>query len=355
MPTNKPSSIKLYYFSGTGNAAAVSRWIAQETSLQGKKVDRINISKIRRLHIQSPSADSLIGFVSATHGFNFPPIMFHFLLCFPRGKGNRVFIINTRAGMKLGKYFLPGLSGMALYLSAIILILKGYKIQALKAVDLPSNWISIHPGLKKKVSDSIIDKRKEETRRFSQKLLQGKRILRGLYSLPADLLITPIGILYYIIGRFFLAKTFIASKDCTGCGLCNKSCPVNAIKIVDKRRFWTYKCESCMKCMNRCPERAIETAHGFVALIILVLNAAVLVSLNRWIDMGGMLESVLPFSLAKYADFIFNNAILLAMMFVAYRVMHFLLQFSIFERLFVLTSFTHWNFWRRYRFIDKSK
>lgn len=46
----------------------------------------------------------------------------------------------------------PGLSGLALILPALMLRLKGYRIKGLRPLDLPSNWISLHPGLRGKSS-----------------------------------------------------------------------------------------------------------------------------------------------------------------------------------------------------------
>ena len=167
--------LTIYYFSGTGNARNVAYWInqiAQEYDLTSEIVDISKLSNRKNLKV---SKNELIGFCCPTHGFNFPPIMFHFILRFPRAKGNKCFIINTRAGMKMGKLFLPGLSGMAQYFTAIILWLKGFKIKATYPVDLPSNWISFHPGIKENTVKSIYTKRKNQVETFTQDLFKGKK------------------------------------------------------------------------------------------------------------------------------------------------------------------------------------
>ncbi len=350
-----PEKIIIYYFSGTGNAEAVSQWFSMVSEEMEVACELIHLGKADRKNIPVPEKNTLIGFISPTHGFNFPPIMFHFILRFPRGMKNPVFIFNTRAGLKLHKLFLPGLSGMALYFNAIILMLKGYRIRALKSVDLPSNWISVHPGVRRKVVDSMIEREKRRTKIFAGKILEGKRVFRGLVPVIIDIAVTPIAFLYYLIGRFFLAKTFFASHDCTDCGLCDKSCPVKAIKIVDQRRFWSWKCESCMQCMNICPERAIETAHGFVAIVIFLLSGIVLIQLNKWLELPAFYDRIFPVRIAGYVEFAVDNIILVGMIFISYRIFHFLLRYRIFERLFVYTSFTHWKFWRRYRVNWKKK
>jgi MinD superfamily P-loop ATPase len=47
-------------------------------------------------------------------------------------------------------------------------------------------------------------------------------------------------------------------EKCTGCGTCAKVCPVNNIKIVDKRPEFQHKCEMCFACDEWCPSNAIH-------------------------------------------------------------------------------------------------
>jgi hypothetical protein len=55
-----------------------------------------------------------------------PAIMLKFIRRFPKWK-NKVVLMNTRAGMLIGKFITPGLTGIAFYLSALILFLKGFQ------------------------------------------------------------------------------------------------------------------------------------------------------------------------------------------------------------------------------------
>ena len=52
---------------------------------------------------------------------------------------------------------------------------------------------------------------------------------------------------------------FHATDQCISCGKCEKLCPVNAIRIEDKKPVWTQKtCAHCMSCIQNCPTEAIE-------------------------------------------------------------------------------------------------
>ncbi|HAN19803.1 MAG: hypothetical protein A2X13_12540 [Bacteroidetes bacterium GWC2_33_15] len=343
------NKIVIFYFSGTGNARNVSIWLKNCAINKGIETELIDISNLENRKKNIIPENAMIGICSPTHGFNFPPIMFHFILRFPRSKNNKLFIINTRAGMKMGKYFLPGLSGLTQYFSALIFRLKGFRICGMHPIDLPSNWVSFHPGLKPKVVDSIYSKRKRETERFAHKIINGEKDLKALRDIIQDLLITPIAFLYYVIGRFVLAKSFYASKDCNKCDLCIKKCPVQAIKTVDNRPYWTYKCESCMQCMNICPERAIETAHGFVIGAWFLINPVILYHIYKAIHLYELINSYVSVWLSKLILFFIDAFLIFSFFILFYWVFHYLIRFRFFERIVVYTSFTKWKFWRRYK------
>lgn len=269
------SSLVVYYFSGTGNARTVASWLCEAASRKKIASRMINIADIDRRHVAAPDPDALVAFVSPVHGFNYPPIMVHFLFHFPKGK-NAVLLLNTRAGMKIGKVATPGLSGVTFYLASLFLLLKGYTINAHYPVNLPSNWMSIHPSLNARTVQFLFDKYRAKVTAFAERALDGKKNFKGLIEIVQDAIIAPITLGYYLVGRFFFAKSFYASRECDNCGVCIKGCPVHAIKEVGGRPYWRYTCESCMKCMSTCPKRAIETAHGFVGGLLFLFYGVVL-------------------------------------------------------------------------------
>lgn len=339
----------IYFFSGTGNAKQVTKWISEVAVEKQITTEIIDISKIDRKHILPPPADVLIGFCAPTHGFNFPPVMMNFIFRFPKANNNKVFIINTRAGVKLFKLFIPGLSGLALLLSSIVLLLKQYKIVGMRSIDLPSNWISLHPGLRQKDIESIYKRCKKITIRFAHRILEGKKIYRALFEMPIDILIGPITVFYYLIGRFIFAKSFYASSACNNCGICTKQCPIKAISFVDNRPFWSYKCESCMHCMNSCPERAIETAHGFVIGLLILLNVIMQSFVYMW-----LIDHNIPWfsESAKHGSalrFILESAFTFVALIISYRLVHYLRRIRIFDFLIKYTSLTTYKFWGRYK------
>ena len=340
------SKLLIYYFSGTGNSVNVAHWVAQVASEKGIVTEAVNIAHTDRLNIQVPDESILIAFCSPIHGFNYPPVMQSFIRRFPKGK-NPVLLLNTRAGMLIGKWITPGLSGIAFYFSALILGLKGFKIKAMFPVDMPSNWISVHPGLNKRTVEYLHERNKERVFKFATRVLDGKTDFRPLREIIQDMLISPVALLYYFAGRFFLAKTYYASANCTNCDLCIKQCPVKAIKSVDNRPFWTFKCESCMHCMSYCPHRAIETAHGPIVAFVLIFSYVI------WSAFVKYFHSILNLD-NEFICFLVQSGLAVLFIGVWYRVLHFLLRYKWFNRLITFTSLTFYKFWgRRYKAIKQ--
>lgn len=341
------NNLQIHYFSGTGNSATVARWMEEEALAGNWNCTVTHIGKIDRLNPAKPDPSATLAFISPVHGFNYPPVMINYLLRFPKGK-NRVWLLNTRAGMRLGKMITPGLSGITFYFAAIVLLLKGYRIRAMLPVDLPSNWISVHPGLREKSIVFLHERNHKRVKNFCQQVYSGKSCFRATREVLQDLLLAPVAVLYYVTGRFVFAKTYYASADCNQCGICIKGCPVQAIIMVDQRPYWTFNCESCMKCMSNCPLKAIETAHGFIVALSIFYLAGVLT----------LFYSVVPKDLYGFANplltFVVETGIFLAMLAVFYRLMHYAMRIRAIERIVVYTSLTKYRFWgRRYKSVKR--
>jgi ferredoxin len=348
----KWKSLYIYYISGTGNARASSEWIADEAEKRGLKTVVQQIDRLENIVMPSKDEKPLIGFAFPTHGFNPAPIMLKFIFSFPAGLAQEVFLLNTRAGMKMYKLFMPGISGVALILPAFILWLKGYKCIGFRPVDLPSNWIPLHPGLKKKVIESIFNRCEKIVRKFANKILSGHKVYRGLFSLPVDLLVSPVALGYYIGGRYFLSKTFVASYKCNNCGKCIKECPTSSIIFVDSRPYWKLSCESCMRCLNNCPERAIEAAHGMAAAFWIIFSSINTQIILFIVNNSGIRPDAWWWRISS--NIIAIGCMVLIVTFL-YRIMHFAMRLKPLSYLVRFTSLTALPFWRRYTFLKKNK
>ncbi len=336
---NPYSKIVVFYFSGTGNARQIALWIEDLAKEHQFECFIHDISTLKSKKTESLNEDALLFFISPVHGFNFPKITSDFISKFPKGTNN-VVLMNTRAGMKVGRFIGPGLTGVAFMLSSVKLRFKGYKIKGSIPYDMPSNWISIHPAIGKKATEYMFSVTQRRVETHCNKLFSGKTQFVSRKDIIQDLLISPVSLMYYLAGRFVFAKSFYASHKCNNCGLCIKQCPVKAIQLKNQRPFWTMSCESCMKCMNTCPQTAIETAHGMFAVISIFSSFLISMILNI----------ITPnFSNNGYVRFFIFNLVFFSLLWSIYRLQHFFLRYKMFAKLISFTSLTSYKFWGRYR------
>lgn len=87
------------------------------------------------------------------------------------------------------------------------------------------------------------------------------------YKLPSNRLIRLIPeVLIKLIGKLIWVHPEANQEKCSSCGLCAESCPVNAIKIIDKYPEIDYEvCINCLCCNESCPEGAIEQKLSWLA------------------------------------------------------------------------------------------
>ena len=339
------SELLIFYFSGTGNSKQVAKWISEFAAARSIDCKLFDISKTDISQLEPLDSNALIIIISPVHGFNYPKITLDFIRRFPSGK-NKVVLMNTRAGMKIGSFVTPGLTGIAFILSSLLLKGKGYKIVGQIPFDMPSNWISIHPALRENAVKFIHQKNFDRVKKHSDKIFTEKKDFLALRDLIQDILIAPVSLGYYLVGRYAFAKTFYASYKCDNCDICIKQCPVKAIEKVNNRPYWTFYCESCMKCMNSCPKRAIETAHGL--FIITIFSISTLSSL--------ILAPLLPENFFNDSiRFIIVNSVFLVFLWILYKAQHILIGKKFIGKLISFTSLTYYRFWGRYKSIPDYK
>lgn len=258
---SKFNHLSIYYFSGTGNALAASNWMKDLALSKDIATEIISIDRFDRIEAPRFNENLLIGFFYPTHGFCMPWNMLRFMYKFPKVKNTKVFFVNTRGGVRIWKFHLPGLTGIAHLLAFAFFLLKGMKIAGAHPIDSPHNFISIAPPQNKRGQDAMIPRNKRSLLRFGERILNNKFSygIKAWISLPIDLALIPITIGYLLMARFLIGKLFYASYKCNNCKICINNCPVHGIEEIFGRPYWTIKCESCMRCINICPHKAIES------------------------------------------------------------------------------------------------
>lgn len=344
-------NMDIYVYSGTGNTYKAAQRIGEAAKEMGTEYEISMIDCHSKPQEYKPSPDRLLGLMAPTMGFIQPMSFFGFIFRLPKGNGQKVFLAATGAWTRIGPVFIPGCVGFGLYLAALILLFKGYKVAGITGFGMAHNWTTLLPPYRKKLEKRINEEIGKTAGNFSTAILSGKKVYQRIVDLIIILLIFPVPILFIMFGHLFLAKTMFAGSSCTGCGLCAANCPRKAIKIYGekhKRPYWTYKCEQCMRCAGYCPKKAVD-CNSFLVLAFIILFCAVPV--NLWIT--NALNKVCAFSTLP------GNAILLFMIYYVvvlllgatiYAVFYLLSKLPSVCKVFTCLSFTH--YWRKYRQAD---
>jgi len=340
--------VLLYFTTGTGNAFRAAAWVAESATVAGSEARIVRIEDAAPERELDPGPRTLMGVLSPAHGFTAPWSVIRFALGLGAGRGTHAFVCFTRGGTKLGPLFLPGLDGTAGYLIALILALKGYRVRGVIPLDMPSSWMSVHPGFRRPAALAMVARQRDRMARFAAKLLAGGRAFHGFVSLAGGLLLAPLSVGYLAVGRFFFAKLFFASRRCNGCGLCARACAHGAIEMrgKDPRPYWTWRCESCMQCMAFCPLRAVEASHSLAALVF-VLAAIVPLDVLFVRAASRAAPALAPLVGSPLAGSLLGSAYLLALLFFLYAVLAVAARVPLVSALLEYTTLT--RLYHRYR------
>jgi ferredoxin len=328
-----PEKLAIHVLSGTGNTRRCASWIAEAAVERGRAVT------LAPMEAGPPEPDTPLVVAMPTHGFTVPWAMIKWLAQLPPARGAPAWVLCTRAGVKVGPFHPPGASSSAPFLAALLLTLRGYRVRGAMSVNMPSNWMTAHPPQREPTTQAIVDRSRPIVQRFAQRLLDGKRhwlSLNLLYEAVLGLCLAPVSAIYLPMGRIFLGKLFMANPRCTGCGLCAQACPVGALEMKRDRPYWTWHCESCMRCIAFCPHSAIDCSHLWALLATVVTSVpALLFFLAPW-----LFPTPLVWALGITAFIVWNYAAMFA-------------GYALFARLILRPGWNRvawWGaLWRRFR------
>jgi len=331
----------LYYMSGTGNTFRAAKWISEEAARRGVRADLIGIEHGRPESEIADGDGRLVGLLMPTHAFTAPWRMIRFACGLPRRKRTHAFVEVTRGGTKFGSLRLPGFEGTACYLIALIMALKGYRVRGVIALDMPTNWLQVHPGFSPEAARDMASRAKPKAERFIGRILSGEThfSIGGFISLFIGLLLLPVSLGYLLWARFFLPKLFFASNRCNGCGQCAAECPFRAIRMPGGKKprpYWTWRCESCMRCMAYCPVKAIEAGHSWGVLLYYISY----LPLALWIFSGVVSPAVTAYLDNGWVRLIVQYIYYLAAICLAYSVFNLLIRIPFINTLFTYTTLT---------------
>lgn len=224
----------IYYFSGTGN----SKWVAQQMAAQMNEQMRDIIPKSSQHDLQE---EKFIGFVFPIYAWGVCKPMMEFVKQLPPTSAF-TFAICT-CGADNG--------------NAMKELKKVYRIDSCYSIEMPSNYIIGEDLEPADVIEKKIAAAKQQIENMAREILEHRTIMHvheGSFPWMKTKMIHP------LFERFATTtRPFTIDLDrCNGCGWCAAHCPAATIQMVDGKPTWNEHCYQCLRCLNGCPQTAIN-------------------------------------------------------------------------------------------------
>mgnify|MGYP001144110016 CR=1 FL=1 len=264
--------MKIYYFSGTGNGLVVARELAKRLDAeilsipQAMKEDRIRTEE-KKIVLVFPS------YLAQVVGM---PLILERFIEKLEGIGDlEIFGVCSCGGYE-SVNALPSLDRLERVLEK-----NGGKLRGAYSLRLPMNNLDYAhiPVPINKDSEEIIRKSRKVMEQIGRKIGEGRSteyrgakkaflwMMKPLFQLiktsvmqelrrkaqvPEDCEIS----CYELMP--LTDRSMEVGEGCTGCGICEKVCPVGNIKLVDGRPKFQHRCEMCFACDEWCPTDSIH-------------------------------------------------------------------------------------------------
>ena len=233
----------LYYFTGTGNSLFAAKNIAKKTGCFEI------IPMAGKLNVNTLSADTpVIGFIFPLYYQTMPKIVEEFINKIDLQKTVYIFSVVTRGAKFMGD---------ALRNLNRLLKEKSKKLNYGAYIEMPDNFITLLKVPGKEKQNKIFNNAEQKIDKISAKILSN---INYLEKEPFSFLKILKKTNKYKKIIYVNDKNFNAESNCNSCGICEKLCSVNNIKLIQGKPQWQGKCMDCLGCINLCPSQAIQYA-----------------------------------------------------------------------------------------------
>lgn len=236
----------IIYFSATGNSEHVAQQIAARTNDTARSIESFAAD-------ETPVIDIKPG---ERLGIVFP--VYFLKICKPMAEFiERAVIGNAPSTYTYTVATYGSFSGMTAREAEALLAAKGIKLSASFSVRMPDTWTPMYD-----LSDA--DKVAQTNRAADEELAVIIKQIAENTTGDHSRMRLPRGLseLYCAIGMPLSTRTknfTVEASACTGCGLCAKRCPAQAIEIADGAPVWEKpSCYACLRCLHSCPTFSIQ-------------------------------------------------------------------------------------------------
>ena len=232
------------YFSGTGNTEYIAKLIAD--GLGDKCVDLID--RIRNNDRTPLYSEKTYVICAPIYVCEMPLFLIKYLKTITFNGNKKVYFVFTSGGY----------CGSAKVQAKLFSLKKKLKCLGCVEFVMPRNYVA-NDKYSMDDEEVIYSKITNATKKVKQVVedIKNENKLKTRHVwLFETLIIAPFALLW--TKYKLVAKDFYATDECVGCRLCEKVCPLNNIKLVDRKPKWGGSCTHCMACISKCPKKVIE-------------------------------------------------------------------------------------------------
>ena len=236
--------ILILYFSGTGNTHYIAKQIKDSLQNENAKCSAVETLPPERIK----NYDTLI-FGFPIYACKMPEFLKQFTDKFPLTKSKRIVLFSTFAYTPCN-----AMKDATNYFEK-----RGFRVVFAKGVKMPGS-----DGL------LLLKKGSHAAKKASQVNFKSieqfvNDVKYATYSNSAEkaqsnFLFTPFG----LVAKLFipienpLKRAMFADEKCIHCGICEKVCPTNNIKVTESEVLFGNECVLCLRCVSQCPVEAIQ-------------------------------------------------------------------------------------------------
>lgn len=235
--------IKIYYFTSTGNCLYVGKEIKNKIN----EVELISIAKVIKEDNLICDSD-IVGIIYPLHCFSLPSVVEEFLEKLKLEGNPYIFAVQVTGG---------GSSRNGFVRINEILNTKGLRLNNFEEIKYISNYIRAGRNPSKERAIKSIEDEKSKLDEFIISIQSKEDKNLKLRKQSVSNLVHSLWKNKYKNKD----KKFNANNNCTGCGTCEKVCPVSNVKLEESRPTWNGNCIDCMACINICPSKAINIGN----------------------------------------------------------------------------------------------
>lgn len=235
----------IYYYTGTGN----SLWTAGKIAGCLDQSQLIPLNRHKKKYL--PCDSERIGLVFPVHIWGVPPPVIEFLQHLKADPAPYIFAVAVNAGQVAA----------TLIQLRKLLHAKQLHLSCGFSIDLPSNYIPWGGAISQ-------DKQQKKNSIALEKIERIAQAVRNQEDLPPEAGPLWQNLIFSMIYRKSMPyvpkmdKSFWADEKCSACGICEKICPAQNIRIASGKPVWQHRCEQCFACIQWCPEEALQYGKG---------------------------------------------------------------------------------------------